>query len=236
MSLNCLVVDDEPLARKGMMEYIRETEFLNLAGESSNAAEAEVALAKGGIDLLLLDVQMPGLSGLDFLRTLSSPPMVIITTAFTEYALEGYELAVMDYLVKPIPYDRFLKAVNKAHDFHQLKHKEEKTSSEFCFVKSQGKFEKVHYADIQFVEAMQNYIIVHLPGQKLIVYKTLTGMEEELPKARFMRVHKSFIAAIDKVKAIDDHDLIIGVHRVPVSRNLIGEVRKLVMGNNLLQR
>src|SRR5690349_13747551 len=110
MRLNCLVVDDEPLARKGMVEYIRETDFLSLAGECSNALEAEEAVSKGDIDLILLDVQMPGVSGLDFLRALKNPPMVIITSAYTEYAWESYELEVMDYLVKPVPFERFLKA------------------------------------------------------------------------------------------------------------------------------
>lgn len=237
MKLNCLVVDDEPLARKGMVEYIREIDFLALAGECTNAAEAETAVNKGGIDLILLDVQMPGVSGLELLRTMKQPPMVIITTAFTEYALEGYELDVMDYLVKPIPLDRFLKAVHKARDFHSLQkgvHQPANPSTDYFFVKSNGKFERIFFNDILFVEAMQNYVIIHLPGQKLVVYKTLSGLDAELPKAQFMKVHKSFIVSIDKVTTIDDHFLIIKQHRVPVSRSMKEEVWKRIMGGNLL--
>lgn len=239
MKLNCLVVDDEPLARKGMVEYIRETDFLTLAGECSNAAEAEVSVNQGGIDLILLDVQMPGISGLDLLRKLKNPPMVIITTAFTEYALEGYDLDVMDYLVKPIPYDRFLKVVNKARDFYSIKNESKLSpnhSSEYLFVKCNGKFERVFFKDILFAEAMQNYVIIHLPGQKLVVYLTLSGLEAQLPKAQFMRVHKSYIAAFDKVNSIQDHELVIRQFRVTVSRLLMEEVKKRVMGDNLLQR
>ncbi len=141
MKLNCLIIDDEPLARKGLIEYVKEVEFLNLIGECDSAAHASSVLTQGGIDLLLLDIHMPHLSGIEFLKKLSNPPMVIVTTAFSDYALEGYELDVMDYLVKPIPFDRFLKAVNKAFDFHSIRTKATNRSGtiqEFFFVKSNG--------------------------------------------------------------------------------------------------
>jgi DNA-binding LytR/AlgR family response regulator len=237
MKLRTLIVDDEPLARKGMVEYTSEVQFLELAGQCSSAAQASTYVAEGNVDLLLLDIQMPRLSGIDFLKTLSNPPMAIFTTAFTEYAIEGYALDVIDYLVKPIPFERFLRAVQKAYDFRLVKLG--KTGSQTCdyiFVKSNGRYERIFFADILFVESMQNYVIIHLSGQKHIVYITLAGIQEQLPPDRFIKVHKSFIIALAKVSSIDNNDLLIEQHRVPISRNLREEVVKRIMGDNLLQR
>lgn len=237
MKLNCLIVDDEPLARKGMAEYVREVEFLQLAGECSSAAQAASALLKGGVDLMLLDVQMPRMSGIEFLKSVANPPMVIITTAFSEYALEGYELDVIDYLVKPIPFERFLKAAQKAADFHTLKAKASgRQEKDFFFVKSGGKFERVQFHDILFIESMQNYVIIHLQNQKLIVYMTLSGMEEQLPSEQFLKVHKSYIVSLAHVNAIDNSEIIIRQSKIPVSRTLRDDVLKRIMGNNVISR
>lgn len=236
MKLNCLIIDDEPLARKGISEYVKEVEFLNSAGECGSAAEAAGLLAKHPVDLLLLDIQMPRLSGIDFLKTLSHPPMAIFTTAYSEYALEGYSLDVIDYLVKPIPFDRFLKAVQKAHDFHLMRQKETVSSPEYFFVKSNGKFERVAFGDILYIESMQNYVIIHLSGQKLIVYMTLAGLEAQLPPKRFMKVHKSFIVSIEQVNAIENNEIVIKNSRIPISRSLKDEVMKRILGDNLLSR
>jgi DNA-binding LytR/AlgR family response regulator len=238
MKLRCMVVDDEPVARQGMIEYIRETDFLQLQAEASNAAEASELLSKGNIDLILLDIQMPGQTGLEFLRTLKNPPMAIITTAFSEFALEGFELDVMDYLVKPIPYPRFLRSVTKARDFKALSTKNSSTPADvnFMFVKSNGKFERVFFDDILLVEAMQNYVVLHVPNQKLVVYMTMTGMEAQLPASSFMRVHKSFIVPIAKVQAIQNHELVIDKFKVPVSRTLYEAVCNRILGDNLAKR
>jgi len=239
MKLRCMVVDDEPVARQGMIEYIRETDFLQLQAEASNALEAFELLGKGDIDLILLDIQMPGMNGLELLRKLKNPPMVIITTAFSEFALEGFELDVMDYLVKPIPYQRFLKAVTKALDFKKLKLKEIESIPEdvnFMFVKSNGKFERVFFDDILLVEAMQNYVVIHVNNQKLVVYMTMTGMEAQLPVSVFMRVHKSYIVPIAKVQAIQNHELTIDRFKVPVSRTLYEAVCNRILGDNLAKR
>ena len=241
MRLNCLIIDDEPLARKGIAEYAREIDFLHAVGECGSAAEAASVVAKQSIDLLLLDIQMPRLTGIEFLKTMSHPPMAIITTAYSEYALEGYSLDVIDYLVKPIPFDRFLKAVHKAYDFHQLRHREPRQaetapSADYFFVKSNGKFERVTFSDILYVESMQNYVLIHLPGQKLIVYMTLAGLEAQLPPSRFMKVHKSFIVAIGQVKSIENNEIIIGSARIPISRTLKDDVLKRILGDNLLSR
>lgn len=238
MTLKCLIVDDEPLARKGMADYTREVNFLTLVAECNSAATAMPYLERGEIDLLLLDVQMPRMSGIELLKSLPSPPMVIITTAFSEFALEGYALDVMDYLLKPIPFDRFLKAVTKARDFHALKRSanESRVMPDFFFVKCNGKFERVYFDDILFIEAMQNYVMIHVVGSKLMVYMTLSGMEEQLPQDKFMHVHKSYVVAISKVEAIENHEIVIQQHRVPISRSLHDEVKRRILGSNLLSR
>jgi DNA-binding LytR/AlgR family response regulator len=236
MKLNCLIVDDEPLARKGMEEYVNEIEFLQLAGSCENAVKASVYLNEGKVDLMLLDIQMPKLSGIEFLKTLKNPPLVIFTTAFSEYALESYALDVIDYLVKPIPFDRFLKGVQKAFDFHTLRLKAGSGAENFFFIKCDHKFEKVNYADVLYIESMQNYSIIHTPDRKLITYITLTGLEEQLPPTRFLKVHKSFIVSLEKVSALDGHDILIGTARIPISRGIKDEVTAKIMGNHLFKR
>lgn len=235
--INCLIVDDEPLARKGLAEYVQEVEFLQLVGECGSAAQAAGTMAGRQVDLLLLDIQMPRLSGIDFLKSLSKPPMTIFTTAYAEYALEGYALDVIDYLVKPIPFDRFLKAVTKASDFFQMKNKTpELAGPDFFFVKSNGKFEKVVFSEILYIESMQNYVVIHQAAQKLIVYMTLAGMEEKLPAHLFMKVHKSFIVSVAHVHAIENAEILIRQARIPVSRTLRDDVMKRIVGGNLVSR
>lgn len=237
MKLNCLIVDDEPLARKGMEEYVKEVTFLQLVGSCENALKASNYLHEGRVDLMLLDIQMPKLSGIDFLKTLQHPPLVIFTTAFSEYALESYSLDVIDYLVKPIPFDRFLKAVQKAFDFYTLKQKAGSDSGEnFFFIKCDHKYEKVNYSDVLHIEAMQNYCIIHTADRKMITYITMTALEEQLPDNRFLKVHKSFIVSLEKVKALDGNEILIGSARIPISRGLKDEVVKKIMGDNLLTR
>jgi DNA-binding LytR/AlgR family response regulator len=237
MKLRTLVIDDEPLARKGMIEYVNEVSFLALAGDCASAAEASRHLVEGNVDLLLLDIQMPRLTGIEFLKTLPHAPMTIFTTAYRDYAIEGYALDVIDYLVKPIPFDRFLKAVQKAYDFHQLKrHDATARSQDYFFVKTNGRYERIFFSDILFIESMQNYVIIHLSSQKHIVYITLAGIQEQLPADRFLKVHKSFIVALTKVSSIDNNELVLNQHRVPVSRTLRDDVVKKIMGDNLLER
>lgn len=239
MKLSCLIIDDEPMARKGLEEYVKEVDFLHLAGQCENAVKASALLHDGKIDLLLLDIHMPKLSGIEFLKTLKNPPMVIFTTAYSEYALEGYSLDIIDYLVKPIPFERFLKAVQKAHDFHVLKQKAEATtalSQDYFFVKCDHKFEKVNYSDVLYVEAMQNYCIIHTAERKMITYITFSGLESQLPMDRFLKVHKSFLVSFTKIKAVEGNEILIGNARIPISRNLKDEVMQKIMGDNLFKR
>ncbi len=237
MKLNCLIIDDEPVARKGMMEYASEIEFLHVVAQCENALKASTYLKEGTIDLLLLDIQMPKLSGIEFLKSISNPPMAIFTTAYSEYAIEGYSLNVIDYLVKPVPFQRFVQAVNKARDFYLMKHKTDKTISEnYFFIKSNGRYEKVDFNEVLFVESMQNYIVIHTPDRKLITYLTLSGIEAQLPGDQFMKVHKSFIVSLSKIESVDGSEIMIGKNHIPISRNLREEVTQKIIGNNLFRR
>jgi len=229
MQLRCILVDDEPMARKGMEEELREIGFVELVGVAENAYQAMDLVAALRPDLILLDIQMPGLNGLDLIKSLRQPPMVIITTAYTEYALKGYELDVMDFLIKPVDFNRLLKACCKAQEFHALRqqatggalpHASTNPAADYFFVKSNSKYEKILFKELLFVEAADNYVVLHTSGKKFMVYDTLKNMESLLPAADFIRVHKSFIVSLDKVSAVEGSTLKIQQTRIPVSRNL----------------
>lgn len=240
MKLNCLVVDDEPVARKGIAEYVSEVDFLMLAGQCENALKASVHLSQQRIDLIFLDIQMPKLSGIDFIKSLTLPPMVIFTTAYSEYAVEGYSLDVVDYLVKPITFERFLKASQKALEVYSLKkaaatHEPDSRPDHF-FVKCDSKFEKIFYKEVLYIEAMQNYAMIHTQNRKLITYITMSGLESQLPADRFLKVHKSFIVAISHIKALEGNEILIGNTRIPISRNLKDYVLGQILGKKLFKR
>jgi DNA-binding LytR/AlgR family response regulator len=236
MKLKCLIVDDEPVARKGLEEYVNEIEFLDLVAKCENPMKASTYIGKESIDLIFLDIHMPKLSGIEFLRTIKNPPMIIFTTAYSEYALEGYSLDVIDYLMKPISFDRFLKAAIKAKDFHNLKYRGRESASDFFFVKCDSKYEKVFYQDVTYVEALQNYVVIHTKDRKLITYITISGLESQLPREMFVKVHKSYLVSISWIKALDGNELLVGNVRIPISRNLKDDVMNLIVKNNLLKR
>ncbi|MBC7903578.1 MAG: response regulator transcription factor [Gemmatimonadaceae bacterium] len=238
--LNCIIIDDEPLARKGLKEYIAEMDFLSLRGEYENPLKATAALTSGDVHLLLLDIQMPKITGLDFLRSLAQPPLAIITTAYPEYALQGFELNVIDYLLKPFSFDRFLKAVLKAKTHYEGAHRiptpEVATDAGYFFVKTDNKLVKVAHDEVLFIEALQNYVAVYTTAKKYVSYLTIKSVEEQLPGSRFIKVHKSFIVAADKVETIEGNELRIGPHRIPVSRSIKEEVLHKILQNRLLKR
>jgi DNA-binding LytR/AlgR family response regulator len=239
MKLNCLVIEDEPLARKGIEEYIREIDFLHRVASCENALKAAPYLNEQKIDLIYLDIHMPKVSGIDFLKSLKHPPLTIFTTAFTDYAIEGYSLDVIDYLVKPITFERFLKASQKALEFWQLKMKAENhhvDQTDYFFVRCDSKFEKVFFADVAYIEALQNYAIIHVAGRKLITYITLTSLENQLPKDRFLKVHKSFLISVPHIQAIEGNEIIMEKARIPISRGLRDEVIQQILGNRLFKR
>lgn len=217
--INCLVVDDEPIAREGMMEYVRQIDYLNLVAQCKSAAEAAGLLQKHKIDLIFLDIQMPKLTGIEFVKALAEPPLVIFTTAYSEYALEGFELDVVDYLLKPISFARFLKAVEKAQNYLHARNKEVSITSDFFFVKCNGKIEKIMMAEVVYIEAMANYVIIYTKQKKYITYLTFSGIEEQLPAELFVRIHKSFLVAISAIQTIDGNEVITSSMRLPLSKN-----------------
>jgi DNA-binding LytR/AlgR family response regulator len=207
--INTIIVDDEPLAREVMETHIRKVPELNLVKSCSNALEANEALKASDIDLMFLDIQMPQLTGIDFLKTLSKPPLVIFTTAYPNYALEGFELDALDYLLKPISLDRFMKAVNKAVDQIELQRAgssasagPEVSSEDFIFVKADKKLVKIKYDDIIYIEGLKDYVIIRLEKSRVITLQTMKSLEAKLPSQLFQRIHRSYIVSIDKINAI----------------------------------
>jgi len=235
MKLKCLIVDDEPMARKGLEEYGKDTVLLELVGSCENAIVAREFLQQQTVDLMLLDINMPHVTGIEFLKSLTNPPLVIFTTAHPDYALESYSLDVMDYLVKPVMFDRFKQAVQKAWDYQSLRASSQ-PSPDYFFIKCDHVFEKIYFNDVLYIESMQNYCVIYTPHRKLIAYITLTGLEERLPKKKFLKVHKSYIVNLEKITALDGNDLYIGKAQIPVSRNLKDEVMNRVVGDNLFKR
>ncbi len=239
MKLKCIIVDDEPVARKLLQEYIEDISFLEIAGEADNPLKAQAILARESVDLMFLDINMPKLSGIEFLRSGSNLPMVILTTAYAEHALDGFSLDVLDYLVKPFSFNRFLKACNKAKDYHDLKRQAGKNSGiaeNYFFVKYNGRIEKILYDDLLFVEAALNYVVLHTNHNKMIVYLTIKGIIEDLPADSFIKVHKSFIVNTHKIRSIEGNIIRIGNSEIPISQNYHDEVMKMILKDKMLKR
>ena len=240
--INCVIIDDEPLARKGLREYISDVDFLHLAGEYDNPLRATEMIGKGEVQLLFLDIQMPRITGLDFMKTLQKPIPVIFTTAFPQFALDGFELNALDYLVKPISFDRFLKAALKAKEYYEVRQKNEADKSpvaepgNYFFIKADNRLVKVSFSDILFIEALQNYVVVHTQEKKLITYLTFKSVEEYLPSSQFIKVHKSFIVSATKIDSIEGNDIRIGQHHIPISRNLKEDVMEKLLKGKFLKR
>ncbi len=217
--INCLVVDDEPIAREGMKEYISQVDYLYLVAECKSGSEAAGLLHKNKIDLVFLDIQMPDLTGIEFVKALAGPPLIIFTTAYPQYAIEGYELDVMDYLIKPISFARFLKSIEKVQSYLKTKDNNVNTTNEFFFIKCNGKIEKIFTADVIYIEAMANYVIIHTQQKKYITYITFSGICRSLPDHLFMRIHKSYMVAVSAVKTIDGDEVITSTVRLPFSKS-----------------
>lgn len=212
--IRCLIVDDEQHALDILLHYIQQTPLLQLVASTTNPMEALQIVATQKVDLIFLDIQMPELSGIDFIRSINSKCKVILTTAYSEFALEGYDLDVVDYLLKPIRLPRFLAAVQKAATALNntiTETSKEQQEDDYIFVKteSKGKLLKIDLADIDYIEGMKNYVAIYTQGKKTLVYTSMKEMEERLPDRRFMRVHKSFIIAIDRITGIEGNRVIL---------------------------
>lgn len=218
--MNCLIVDDDEMSRATIEHYVNQTEFLNLVGVCSNAIEASNVLKKENVDVLFLDVEMPEMSGLELLDAMSNGPKVILITSKEEYAVQAFEYSVTDYLLKPIDYVRFLKAVNKikgvSGDVVTSDDKE-------IFVKSDLKFVKINFDEIEFVEAMADYVVINLASNRHIIHSTMKAIEKKLSEKQFVRVHRSYIVNLKRINAVENSSIVMGEKRVPIGASYKNE-------------
>lgn len=233
MKIKCIITDDEPVARKGLRGYIEKIDFLTLTDECEDAIQLNTLLKTRQVDLIFLDIEMPEMTGLELLSNLTNPPKVIIVSAYEQYALKGYEFEVVDYLLKPVSFDRFLKSANRIHDLLQT---EQKDADDYIFVKSDKQLKKILFRDILFIESMENYVIIQTVSSKEIVYTTLKQIHESLPQDIFQQTHRSYIVNIDQVNAIDGNLLNVNSHKIPVARNLRDNVFNLILNNRLITK
>lgn len=233
MNLKCLIVDDEPIARKVVREFVQRISFLELRGEAEDPLVAQRILDKEPVDLVFLDIEMPGMNGMSFLRGKTYTDfLTIITTAYPSYAVEGFEMNVVDYLMKPISFERFAKACEKARQYFEMKVSPQK---EFFFVKSEGRIEKIEFHDLLYVESLGNYVTLHLSRGKMIVYLTLKGLLAQLPES-FTQVHKSYIINRSKVKRIDGNEIVLEGHTVPIGVTWKEDALKQILGDRVIKR
>jgi DNA-binding LytR/AlgR family response regulator len=239
MKLKCIIVDDEPIARKVLQEFTEEIDYLDLVGQAENPLRALPLLNDNDIDIIFLDINMPKINGIDFLKSSKTTAAIIMTTAYAEYAVDAYGLDVLDYLVKPIAFDRFLKACNKAKEIREFKKSTQpqidKTDNHF-FIKCNNQIEKVFYADLIYAEAMLNYVMLYTTLKKMMVYVTIKSLEEQLPPDIFIKVHKSFIVNINKIKSIEGNILDIGNEKITISQNLREKVINKIVKDRMIKR
>lgn len=237
MKLRCLIVEDEPLARNLLADYVNKVSFLELVEAVGSPLSALDIMRNETIDLMFLDIQMPEITGITLLKTLQKKPLVILTTAYSEYALESYDLDVLDYLLKPITFDRFLKAVDKANQ--RLRPEAPKAEApqvaepSFVFVKDGTKLVKVNYDDILFVEGLKDYVTIVTKTQKIVSLQRLKSLETQLPPDRFIRLHHSYIVNIKAVDTIHRNDVQIGTHLIPISDSYKKTFREFVERNQM---
>ncbi|WP_315819185.1 response regulator transcription factor [Paraflavitalea speifideaquila] len=238
-TIRCLVVDDEPPAREVIRRYVQDVPTLQLAGECANAVQALIALQQQPVDLIFLDIRMPQLDGTTFLKTLKNPPKVIFTTAYPEYALEGYELDIVDYLLKPVRFDRFLKAVNKAYPLGSqqiemttviapVNNQEDKRSDSFVYFRADRKMQKVMLHDILYIESMKDYVKIVTMTGTLITKQSITSVEAMLSDKLFVRTHRSFIVAIDKIRTYTNELIEIDKAAIPIGKLYRNGVLKML--------
>ena len=236
--LTCLIVEDEPLARNLLTEYVSKISDLRLVEACSSPLVALEILRKQHIDILFLDIQMPELTGISFLKVLQNKPYVILTTAYSQYALEGYEHDVVDYLLKPITFERFLRAVDKVNQRIQSPSKSvsetpQKSAADFVFVKDGTKLVKIQLGDILYVEGLKDYVAIHTKSQKVVTLQRMKSLEDQLPSDRFIRIHHSFIVAVHAIDAVHKGEVKIGTAMLPVSESYRKSFREFIEGKQI---
>ena len=244
MVLKCIVVDDEPLARECIANYIKEVDFLALQGCCANPLELTKIKNTHETDLLFLDIQMPRMNGIEFLKSMKSKPMVIITTAYPNYALDGFDLDVMDYLLKPITFTRFFKAVCKVKEQYLLLEdktqntaSQENAASDYIFIKCDSSYKKIYVDDLLFIKAMQNYVAFHtVDGKKYLSLIPLKEVAKQLDATVFIQIHKSYIVCIHKIESIETEGITIGNHHIPLGRNYRTEIMDKIVRNKIIKK
>jgi len=240
--MTCIIVDDEPLARQGMQMNIEQISSLQLLGSFSNAMAANDFLLKEAVDLMFLDINMPELSGLDFLKSLRDAPLVIFTTAYPQYALESYELDAVDYLVKPIRIERFLKAVNKAENHLRLlqqesnTHQVEKIEDDFVYIKADRKFFKIWFKDILYIEGLKDYVIIYTADNKIITAMNVKTIAAQLPVSIFARVSKSYIINVLHISSFDSELVYIQNNEIPLGQSFRDDFFKQYIDGKVVKR
>ena len=233
MKIKCVIIDDEPLAINVVENHLKEFQNFEVIETFNNPIEALSLLEEGNVDVLFLDINMPKMNGLDFAKTLNSKMNVVITSAYREYAVESFDLNVLDYLVKPIPFNRFLKTINKITQKVYLQkgiQKEEGSNNEsFIFLKVDKKLIKIKFEDILYVESLKDYIKVFTTSGNYLVHKSLTSMTEELPDSNFIRIHRSYTIAIDKVKSVEGNLVEIATTKIPIGRKYVNHAKRIIL-------
>lgn len=236
--MNCIAVDDEPLALDIIEAYVSKHPELNLVARCNNAAEASEVLKKHKVDLMFLDIQMPEITGLSFVKSLENKPLFMFTTAYPDYALEGFELDAIDYLLKPIAYDRFEKGVDKALEYYKIKQNadvaESDLENEHFFVKANQKLIKLSYSEIYYVEAFADYVKIFLADKKIVTLQTMKNMEKKLPAELFSRVHRSFIVNRNHVASFSTSICEVNEVKIPIGKNYKEAFVTLMKSNTIL--
>ena len=232
--IRCIIIEDERLAQDVIKNHLQKAGRFKLIGTYRNAVEAKEALEKEEVDLIFLDIQLPGMTGLNFLRSLSNPPFVVFTTSYPEYALESYEFNVIDYLLKPVSYERFSKTVDKIIDGNIFKAptSEIKPSyREHIFIRSDSKFFRVSFSDIIYIEGMKDYLKIHTTEHDIVTHQTMGEMENILPPGQFIRIHKSYIIAVARIRAVFGNSVDMGKTQLPIGLNHKENIMRYIAGN-----
>jgi len=237
MKIKCIIIDDEPLAGEVIATHLKEFSNMQLLGSYTNPLEALSLIESGEVDAVFIDINMPKMNGLDFIKSLDASPYFIITTAYREYAVESFDLDVFDYLVKPVPFTRFLKSINKLSQKMMTEQLTEvtqpSTEKSFIFLKVDKKLIKIKFEDIYFIESLKDYIKVFTKSGDYLAHKSLSGITEELPDNLFLRIHRSFTVALDKIQALEGNSVMVADKRIPIGRKYINHAKDVILNTSI---
>ena len=233
MKIKCIIIDDEPLAAEVIENYLKEFSNVEHVGSFTNPLEALELIESGEIEAVFIDINMPKMNGLEFIRSIEAKPSFVITTAYREYAVESYDLDVLDYLVKPIPFNRFLKSINKlslkSNADRSIENAHESAEKSFIFLKVDKKLVRIKYDDIHFIESLKDYIKVFTSEGDFLAHKSLTSITEELPKSKFLRIHRSFTVSLDKIEALEGNSVLLKGKRIPIGRKYVNHAKDVIL-------